>query len=154
MALIWPGLTLGVLVILFGAYAILEGILAILGAFAHRGERYWWVLFLEGLAGIGAGLFAFIWPALTAVILLIFIAVWAILTGILEIAAALQLRKELLGEWVLALAGVFSIAIGILLMTNPGAGALAVVWLIGLYAILFGGLMAFLGFKARRHKIP
>jgi uncharacterized membrane protein HdeD (DUF308 family) len=125
-----------------------------MGAFAHRWEKYWWVLLLEGLAGIGVGLFVFIWPALTAVALLIFIALWAILTGVLEIAAALQLRKEMVGEWVLALAGVFSILIGILLISNPGPGAVAVIWLIGIYAILFGALLAYLGMKARRHKIP
>ncbi len=154
MALVWPGLTLGVLVILFGAYVLLEGILALAAAFKHRTEKSWWLLLVEGIAGIVAGVFAFIWPALTAVVLLIFIAVWAILTGIFEICAAVQLRQEMAGEWVLGVAGSLSILIGILLIANPGAGALAVVWLIGIYAILFGALLMYLGFKARRYTAP
>jgi len=153
MALIWPGLTLGVLVMLFGIYVILEGILALTAAFKHRGQRSWWLLLLEGIAGIGAGMFAFIWPGLTAVVLLLFIAVWAMLTGILEIAAAVELRKEMEGEWVLGLAGAVSILIGILLIANPGTGALAVIWLIGVYALLFGGLLTYLGFKVRKHRL-
>jgi uncharacterized membrane protein HdeD (DUF308 family) len=153
VALIWPGLTLGVLVILFGVYVILEGVLAIAAALRRRGERSWWVLLLEGIAGIGAGLVAFIWPTLTAIVLLIFIAIWAIVTGVLEIAGAVQLRKEMAGEWLLGLAGVISILIGILLLTNPGAGAVALVWLIGIYAILFGSLLAYVGFRARKHRI-
>jgi len=96
------------------------------------------------------GRFAFISPGVTAVVLLIFIAVWAILTGILEIAAAVQLRKQLKGEWALGLTGVLSILIGFILVANPGAGAVALVWLIGIYAILFGVLLTVLGFKAKK----
>jgi len=154
MALVWPGLTLGVLVILFGVYVLLEGILALAAAFRHRTETSWWLLLVEGIAGIVAGVFAFIWPTLTAVVLLIFIGVWAILTGIFEVCAAMQLRQEMAGEWVLGVAGILSILIGILLIANPGAGALAVVWLIGIYAILFGVLLMYLGFKARRYTAP
>ena len=149
LALAWPGLTIEVLVVLFGIYAIFEGVLALSAAFRHRQRPIWWVLLLEGLAGIVVGVFAFIWPGLTAVILLIFIAIWAILTGILEIAAAIQLRRQLKGEWALGLTGVLSILIGLLLLSNPGAGALAVVWLIGIYAVLFGVLLVILGFKVK-----
>jgi len=153
LAIIWPGLTIGVLVVLFGIYVIFEGFLALSAAFRHRQRPIWWVLLLEGLAGIVVGIFAFIWPGLTAVILLIFIAIWAILTGILEIAAALQLRRQLKGEWALGLTGVLSIMIGVLLLSNPGAGAVAVVWLIGIYAILFGVLLTILGFKVKNTKV-
>jgi len=152
IAIIWPGLSLGILIILFGVYVLLEGVLAIIAAFKQRKEKSWWLLLLEGIAGLVVGIFAFIWPALTAVVLLIFISLWAILTGILEIAAAVQLRKEMKGEWVLGLAGGLSVLIGILLIANPLAGALAVVWLIGIYAILFGTLLIYLGFKARSYK--
>jgi uncharacterized membrane protein HdeD (DUF308 family) len=107
-------------------------------------------LLLEGIASIAIGCIAFIWPGITAVVLLIFIALWAIFTGLLEIGAAVQLRKEMQGEWVLALIGILSILIGIILIINPGAGALAVVWLIGIYAIIFGGLLTFLGLKFRK----
>jgi uncharacterized membrane protein HdeD (DUF308 family) len=150
IALVWPGITLIVLVFLFGFYAVLEGILSIIAAVINRGMRSWWVLLLEGLISFIVGCVAFIWPGLTAVVLLIFIAIWAILTGLLEIWAAVQLRKEIRGEWVLALTGIISILIGIILFVNPGAGALAVVWMIGIYAAIFGALMIFLGVKFRK----
>lgn len=150
IALVWPGITLIVLVFLFGFYAVLEGILSIMAAVINRGMRSWWVLLLEGLTSLIVGCVAFIWPGLTAVVLLIFIAIWAILTGLLEIWAAVQLRKEIRGEWVLALTGIISILIGIILFTNPGAGALAVVWMIGIYAAIFGALLIFLGVKFRK----
>lgn len=151
-ALFWPGMTLGVLVILFGAYVTLEGILAIVAALQH-GIRDSWLVFLEGIAGVVVGLITFFWPAVTAVALLVLIAVWAIVTGILEIAAAVQLRREIVGEWVLIMTGGLSILIGILLIANPGAGILAVIVLIGVYAMLFGALLIYLGVKVRSHEI-
>lgn len=150
IALVWPGITLIVLVALFGIYVIIEGVLSVIAAFNNRWVRSWWVLLLEGLAGIVIGCVAFTWPGLTAVVLLVFIAIWAIFTGLLEIGAAIQLRKEIQGEWILALTGVLSILIGLILLINPGTGALAVVWLIGIYALLFGGLLTFLGLKVRK----
>ena len=150
VALVWPKITLIALVYLFGFYAILEGILSTIAAIINRGMRHWWVPLLEGLVSIAVGCAAFIWPGLTAVVLLIFIAIWAILTGVFEIWAAVQLRKEIRGEWILALTGIISILIGIILFANPGAGALAVVWLIGIYAVIFGALLTFLGLKLRK----
>jgi uncharacterized membrane protein HdeD (DUF308 family) len=150
LAIIWPGLTIGILIVLFGVYVIFEGLLALSAAFRNRDRKLWWVLLLEGIAGIIVGLFAFIWPGATAVVLIIFIAFWAILTGILEIAAAVQLRRRLKGEWALGLTGVLSILIGIILISNPGAGVVAVAWLIGIYAILFGLLLTTLGFRAKK----
>lgn len=153
VAIIWPGITLHVLVLLFGIYLILEGILALSAAFVRRKQStYWWLLLIEGFMSLGVGFFALVWPSLTAVVLLVFIAVWAILTGIVEIMAAVQLRKVIRGEWTLGLAGFISILIGIFLIAKPLAGVVAVVWIIGLYAILFGVLLTFLGFKVR--KIP
>ena len=154
IALVWPGITLMVLVVLFGIYVIVEGLFSIIAAFSNRATRSWWVLLLEGLASLVIGCIAFIWPGITAVVLLIFIAIWAIFTGLLEIGAAVQLRKEMQGEWILALTGILSILIGIILIINPGAGALAVVWLIGVYAIIFGGLLTFLGLKFRKLAPP
>ena len=150
MALVWPQLTLGVLIILFGIYVILEGILALAVAARRRGRGSGWLFGVEGVLGIAVGLCAFAWPGLTAVVLLVFIAVWAILTGVIELAAAIQLRRVVQGEWVLGLAGVLSILVGILLLANPSSGVLAVVWLIGIYAIVFGGLLTYLGFSLRR----
>jgi len=154
MALFWPAITVRVLVFLFGIYVIVQAILAFVAAFANRMEKAWWILLLEGVAGLGVGIIAFIWPGLTAVVLLVLIAVWAILTGILEIGAAIQLRKELKGEWVLTLIGVISVLIGLILIINPGVGLLAVVWLIGVYAIIYGALLSYLGIKARKLKVP
>lgn len=150
MALFWPGLTLDLLILVFGFYAILEGILAIITAFLRR-ERssYWWLLFLEGLTGMAIGVFALLWPALTAIVLLVFIAAWALLTGSIEIAAAVQLRKQIKGEWLLGTSGILSILIGLILLVNPSSGALALVWVIGLYAVLFGSLMVILGVKVK-----
>lgn len=150
LALVWPVLTLGALIILFGVYAVVDGISAIITGFSdrHRNDR-WWALLVEGIIGIGAGIMAFIWPNLTAVLLLYFIAVWALLTGVFEIIAAIRLRQELANEWVLGLSGVLSILFGLVLAFNPGTGAVALIWIIGSYAILFGGLLLYLAFKVR-----
>jgi uncharacterized membrane protein HdeD (DUF308 family) len=107
------------------------------------------LLLIEGIAGIAAGILTFIWPNITELILLYLIAFWAILTGILEIAAAIQLRKELTGEWLLVLGGLASLVFGIIMVFSPGAGATALIWLVGAYAIVFGVLLVVLGFKLR-----
>jgi uncharacterized membrane protein HdeD (DUF308 family) len=149
LALGWPGVTLGALVLLYGVYALASGVLALLSAFSGRSARSPWMLVLEGVVGIGAAAAAFLWPALTALVLLYIIAFWAILSGVFEIAAAIRLRKEIEGEWLLALSGIASLAFGALLILRPAAGAVAVVWLIGAYAILFGGLLIALGLRLR-----
>jgi uncharacterized membrane protein HdeD (DUF308 family) len=150
VALIWPGITLTALVYLFGAYALVDGVFSIIAAVRDREEReQWWVLLLEGLAGIAAGIVAFIWPGITALVLLFLIAAWAIITGILEIVAAIRLREQIDNEWLLALSGVLSLIFGAILVIAPGPGALAVVWIIGIYAILFGILLILLAFRAR-----
>jgi uncharacterized membrane protein HdeD (DUF308 family) len=150
LAFVWPGLTLGALVILFGVYVLIDGISNIVTGFSHRETNdRWWVMLLEGLVGILAGILTFVYPGISAVILLYFIASWAILTGIFEIVAAIRLREEITGEWALALSGIASIIFGVLLFLFPGTGALAVVWIIGSYAILFGALLIYLAFKVR-----
>lgn len=148
LAFVWPQITLTALVFLWGAYALVDGAFAIAAGIKTYGEnKRWWLLLLEGILGVGAGIVAFVIPGITALILLILIAAWAIVTGVFEIIAAIQLRKEIKGEWLLALAGVASILFGVLLLFNPGAGALAVVWLIGAYAIVFGALLIALGLR-------
>jgi uncharacterized membrane protein HdeD (DUF308 family) len=150
LAFIWPHITLTALVFLFGAYALVDGAFAIIAGIKSHGEyKRWGLLLLQGILSVAAGVFAFVVPAMTAFILLILIASWAIVTGAFQIAAAIQLRKHIKGEWLLALGGVFSILFGAVLLLNPPAGALAVVWIIGAYAIIFGVLLIALGFKLR-----
>jgi len=151
----WPHLTLAVLIILFGAYALVDGIFLTLSAITgwSRIEDPWLIL-LEGLIGIGIGVVTFHSPAITALGLLIYIAAWSLATGVLEIVAAMRLRKELAGEFWLLLSGILSIAFAIVLMWFPAAGALGLVWVIGAYAIGFGIMLIALGLKLngfRRH---
>ena len=150
MALAWPGITLGALVLLYGAYALADGVFAIAAVMAGRtGGRPWWSLLVEGLVGIAVGIMTFAWPGISALVLLYLIAAWAFVTGIFEIVAAIRLREEIRGEWLLALSGILSILFGVALVIWPGAGALALVWVIGAYAIAFGALLIALGFRLR-----
>lgn len=151
-ALTWfqPGISLAALVLLFGAYSMTDGILGVWTAIAGRKEHeHWLVLLVGGLLGIGVGILTFLVPGLTALALLFYIAIWAVATGVLEIVAAIHLRKEIKGEWWLILGGLASVVFGVLLMTRPVAGALAVLWLIAAYAVIFGVLLVMLAFKAR-----
>ena len=148
LAFVWPQITLTALVFLWGAYALVDGAFAIAAGVKSHGEnKRWWVLLLEGILGVAAGLVAFLVPGITALALLILIAAWAMVTGAFEIAAAIQLRKYIKGEWLLALAGVASVLFALALLFNPAAGALALVWLIGAYSIVFGVLLIVLGVR-------
>lgn len=150
LTFIAPGASLFALVVLFGAYAIVNGAIAVaLAARAPHGEPRWGWLLFEGIASVVAGVLTLIWPGITALVLLLFIAAWAIATGIGQVVAAVRLRKTIRGEWLLALTGVLSIAFGVLLFLFPGAGALAVVLWIGAYAIVFGALLIALGVRLR-----
>jgi uncharacterized membrane protein HdeD (DUF308 family) len=154
-AFVVPQITLLVLVALFGAYALVDGVFALVAAFSRDlDRRQWWALIAEGVAGIGIAVIAFAWPGVTAVTLVYLIAAWAVLTGVLEIIVAVRLRKEIEGEWLMALGGVLSIAFGALLAVYPVAGALSVVWLIGAYAVFFGALLIALGFRLRGRREP
>lgn len=150
LALILPGPTVLALVILFAAYMAVDGIMAIVLAIRRaRQRREWWPLVLEGLAGLAIAVITVIWPDVTAVALVYLIAAWALVTGVMEIVAAIRLRKVIRGEFFLGLAGVASIAFGIIAILFPGEGALALIWLIGSYAILFGVLLIALGLRLR-----
>ena len=153
-AFVWPQQTIAALVLVFGAIALVDGTVAVAAAIAgHSLTRYWWVLLLQGLLGIGVGALTLFNPAITAIALLIYIAVWAIGMGVLQVIAAVRLRHDISGEWWLALGGIASVAFGILLMRNPAAGALAVLWLIGTYALIWGMTLMVGGFDVRRlHK--
>jgi uncharacterized membrane protein HdeD (DUF308 family) len=145
-----PGISLSALVLLFGAYVFADGLLGVGAAIAGRNEQEnWWMLLLWGLLGIGVGILTLLQPGITALVLLFYIAVWAIGTGALEIVAAVRLRKEIRGEWLLIVAGLASIVFGALLISRPGAGALAVLALIAAYAAVFGVVLVLLSFKVR-----
>jgi uncharacterized membrane protein HdeD (DUF308 family) len=147
----WPDISLTALVLLFGSFAIVYGVFNIITAVRRRrGERRWWALLLEGLVSVAVGTVTLIMPDLTALALVYVIAAWALLTGILEVAAAIMLRRHIRGEWWLALAGVLSVAFGAVLAIWPGVGALALVLWIGAYAIVLGILLIALGIKLRR----
>ncbi|HET9175161.1 MAG TPA: HdeD family acid-resistance protein [Pseudolabrys sp.] len=156
LAFIWPVITLLTLTLLWGAFALADGILALWGSISgpggQAGSRVW--LAIVGICGILAGLLAFAWPGITALVLLVFIAVWAIIIGVMQIWGAIQLRKEIEGEWLLILSGLLSVAFGVLLLVQPGAGALAVVWIIGWYAILAGCIYIALALRLKKLKHP
>jgi uncharacterized membrane protein HdeD (DUF308 family) len=145
-----PKLTLLVLITLFGAYALVDGVFNLVLAVrrGRAGFSWGWFVF-EGLASVAAGVVTFLWPGITALWLLFIIAAWAVVTGVAEIASAIRLRKQIRDEWLLALSGVFSVALGVLLFLYPGAGALAMVVWIGIYALIFGGLTLTLAFRLR-----
>ncbi len=146
VALVFPGVTLVSLALVFGAYAFIDGVFAIVGAFGHRGrEAVWYVL--EGILGIAVGVATFFFPGITAQALVFLIGLWAILTGIFEVVAGFELPVS--RDWLLALAGVLSIVFGVLVFANPGTGAVAVVWLIGIYAVMFGITLLVFGLRLR-----
>ena len=149
-AIAWPALTIGTLIIMFGAFAIVDGVFALFSAFAHRKDaEYWWATALQGALGIIFGILVFSMPGITAVVLLFWIAAWAIVTGVLEIISAIRLRKEISGEFWMILGGAVSILFGVYAFVRPGAGALAVIWVIAIYAIAFGITLVVLAFKVR-----
>jgi uncharacterized membrane protein HdeD (DUF308 family) len=151
LAFAWPGITLFVLILFFGAYMLVDGIFAIVAAVrVAREEARWWLLLLEGILGVVAGIVTFFWPGLTALALLYLIAAWAIVTGIMEIVEAIRLRQEIVGEWALILGGALSVLFGVLLVVIPArAGLLSLTWLIGIYAVAFGVLLVILAFRVR-----
>ncbi len=153
LAFMWPGATLITLVWLFGAFALVNGILSlVLATKAPKGYPKVGSLIFGGLLGILAGLLAFVMPGITALGLLILIAAWAIVTGIMELVAAVKLRKIINNEWLLVLAGIASVVFGVLLLFQPAAGALVLIWWIGAWALLSGILLMILAFRMRNWK--
>jgi len=143
-----PEQALQALVLVFGAFALVDGIFAMFAGIASYGffDR-WWAMLLEGVAGVIIGLLTFFWPNITGLVLLYMIAAWALITGIFEIVAAIQLRRLIKDEWMLILGGLLSILFGVLLFVFPVAGAMSVIWMIGIYAIVFGILEIILAFR-------
>ena len=146
-ALFWPGKTLFVLILFFGAYTLVDGVFAIVGGIMDSSRR--WFLLIEGALGVVAGVILLARPGLGALVLLYVIAFWAIVTGVMEILAAISLRREIDNEWMMILGGGLSVLFGVILTVLPGAGLLSLTWLIGAYAIIFGIAFIVLGFKVR-----
>lgn len=150
MALIWPGLTVYALLLVFGAYAIFDGIMSIMLGFQRKsGDDRWWSWALDGALSIIIGLMALFWPEATALAFVIWMAAWAVVAGIFRIIAAIRLRKEIEGEWALGLSGLLMVIWGVLMALIPAAGLLSLAWLIGVFALLIGGVMVVLSFRLR-----
>jgi uncharacterized membrane protein HdeD (DUF308 family) len=151
LAFAWPGVTLLTLILFYGAFALVDGVLAIIAAITGGAPGPRWWLAIVGLLGIAAGLLTFLMPGLSALVLLFFIAGWAIATGVFQIIGAIQLRKEIDNEWLLILGGIISVLFGIGVMLAPGAGAVALIWVIGTYAIIMGVLFVALALRLKKH---
>lgn len=146
-----PAASAAALVLIFGAYVFVDGVLGVYSAIKSRNEsRHWWVVLLWGLAGVVFGVLTAINPAITALVLTVYIGVWALITGVVEIVAALRLRKEIEGEWLLVLGGLISVLFGAFVLAQPGAGMMAMLWVIATYAVIFGVLMVLLAFKVKK----
>lgn len=147
---VWPQISLLSLILVYGIYAVADGILALVAAIRGGGIAPRWWLALSGVVSLLAGGLAFAWPGLTALVLVYLIGFWSILRGIIEIVGAIRLRKEIENEWTLIAAGALSVIFGLILVFAPGSGALGLLWLIAAWAILFGGLLIFLAFRVRK----
>jgi len=146
-----PAASAAALVLVFGAYVFVDGLLGIYTAIKSRHQsRHWWVVLLWGLTGVVVGVLTVVNPAITALVLTIYIGVWALMTGVLQIVAALRLRKEIEGEWLLVLGGLLSVLFGIFVLMQPGAGMMAMLWVLATYAVIFGVLMVILAFKIKK----
>ncbi|MGE5246063.1 MAG: HdeD family acid-resistance protein [Betaproteobacteria bacterium] len=151
LAFTMPAATVAGLILVFGAYAFVDGVFALATAIAGRTiTPDWWIVLLHGLVGIGIGMLTLLNPVITAVALLLYIAAWAIIVGLLQVYAAIRLRHELTNEFWLAVGGILGVAFGILMLWRPGAGALALLWVIASYAIVWGIMLIIGGFEVRR----
>jgi uncharacterized membrane protein HdeD (DUF308 family) len=156
VALVWPELTLWALVVLWGAYVLADGVIALVAAFAGNvPQGRGWLVF-HGLVGIAVGIVTFVWPAITGLVLLWMVAAWALVIGVMALVNAVRMRREIEHEWALAAAGVLAIALAAVLVFRPGAGALAVTWAIGWFAVVMGVLLLVLAWEVRReaHAAP
>jgi uncharacterized membrane protein HdeD (DUF308 family) len=155
LAILWPDLTLLVLVGFFAAYAFITAAASLWGGWQNRAtDKGWWLLLLLGLVAFASGVLSLIYPAITALVLVLLMGANALVTGIIDIAVAIRLRKTLRNEWLLILTGIVSVVFGVLVMLFPGAGALAMVWMVSFYAVLTGVLLLALAFRMRSEATP
>ncbi len=152
LAFVWPGVTLITLVLLYGAYALADGVLALIAALTGGTPAPRWWLAVVGLLGIVAGLVTLMMPGITTLVLLYFIAWWAIAIGVMQIVGAIRLRKEIDNEWILIASGIVSVLFGLILILQPGAGALSLILVIGAFAIVHGIILISFALRLRRHR--
>jgi len=150
LAIVWPSITFLIFVAMFAAYALVDGIIHLVASFRAPTGQPRWLLALQGILGVAVAVMTFVWPGITALALLFLIAAWAIVGGALRVALAIQLRKVIAGEWLLALSGVMSIIFGVLVFLVPAAGVIGTAFMVGFYAILLGTVMLTLGIRLRR----
>ena len=151
LALFYPAATLVTLILFYGVFALVDGVFAVVSAIRGTGMGSRWWLALVGVLGIIAGLVTFFWPGITALALLTVIGVWALIYGIFEIIGAIRLRKEIDNEWLLLIHGVLAVLFGLMVLVRPGAGAVALIWLIGSFALASGIVLVVLAFGLKRH---
>jgi uncharacterized membrane protein HdeD (DUF308 family) len=154
MLLAWPEVSLFIFAILFGAFAFVDGIFTLVAAVNYKagaGRRTW--LFVRGILGIIVGIITFFWPAITMLALVILIGAWALVTGVMELNFAFRAVRETGAKWLFAVSGILSIILGILLLVSPIAAAIAVIWVIGAYAVIAGIVLIVLGFRLRSSKV-
>ncbi len=151
VALFWTGITIEVLVILFALYALIGGVVSIIGSFmAMKDHSNWWMYLLQGIAGVVIGIMVFTWPAITVLILLYFVAIWAIISGIIEIIVSFSEKEEVIGKWVLGTTGIISLIIGFTLFFFPVVSIELLIWIIGVYALIFGVSLSILSFQIKK----
>lgn len=148
-ALFWPGPTLFVLIVMYGAFALVDGAFAIVAGIREGGSSLRWLLIAEGVLGVLAGLIVLVWPGISALVMLYVVAFWSVFGGILRIIAAISLRREIDNEWTMVLSGALSIGLGVVLAVLPGVGLLSLVWLIGVFALGVGATLIVLAFRVR-----
>lgn len=150
LTFVWPQISLLTLIMVYGIYALADGILALIAAIRGGGVVPRWWLALGGVVSILTAVLVFAWPGLTALVLVYLIGFWSILRGVLEIIGAIRLRDEIANEWTLGVAGALSVIFGLILVIMPGAGAIGLLWLIATWAVLFGLLLIWVAFKVRK----
>jgi uncharacterized membrane protein HdeD (DUF308 family) len=154
LAMAWPGITLVFLLVCYGAYALADGIIALIAACTGGTVAPRWWLVLVGLFGLAAGVVTLLYPGLTAVLMLNFLAIWCVVRGLFEIIGAIALRKEIDNEWMLVVSGILSILVGLFLLASPGVGLVVLLWTLGAFGIAFGLLLVGLSLRLRKHVIP
>ncbi len=153
LAFAWPGLTVLTLVLFYGAFALVDGVFALIAAAKGRGSEAmptWWLV-LIGVAGVLAGIGTFVWPGMTALLLITFIGAWALVRGIFEIIGAIQMRKEIDNEWWLVLSGIVSVMFGLILLIQPASGLLGIAWAIGAFSVVAGITLIAFSLRLRKH---